>query len=77
MTWTYQSPMDSPEGIPDEWVWERLRAHRNRLIAECDWTQVADAPVDKVAWAAYRQALRDLPEVTADPRTADWPAPPA
>ncbi len=37
-----------------------VRAERNRLIAECDWTQVADSPVDKAAWATYRQELRDL-----------------
>lgn len=38
-----------------------VRAERNRLIAESDWTQLADAPVDDLAWALYRQALRDLP----------------
>jgi hypothetical protein len=37
-----------------------VRATRNSLIAECDWTQVEDSPVDKAAWATYRQELRDL-----------------
>jgi len=55
----------------------QLRAERNRLLAACDWTQAADAPVDRAAWAAYRQALRDLPANTADPRDPQWPSPPA
>jgi len=38
-----------------------LRLERNRLLKESDWTQLADAPVDKAAWATYRQELRDLP----------------
>ena len=39
----------------------QVRAQRDRLLSASDWTQVADAPVDKAAWAAYRQELRDLP----------------
>jgi hypothetical protein len=39
----------------------QVRAQRDRLLADSDWTQVLDAPVDRTAWAAYRQALRDLP----------------
>jgi hypothetical protein len=54
-----------------------LRRERDGLLAASDWTQAADAPVDAKAWAAYRQALRDLPETITDP-TADvaWPEPP-
>jgi hypothetical protein len=37
-----------------------IREQRNQLLKESDWTQVADAPVDKVVWAVYRQALRDI-----------------
>jgi len=33
--------------------------------------------LDHAAWAAYRQALRDLPANTADPRNPVWPIPPA
>ena len=39
----------------------QLRAARDHALANSDWTQVADAPVDKEAWATYRQSLRDLP----------------
>jgi aminoglycoside/choline kinase family phosphotransferase len=59
--------------ILDEWWIERMRNHRNRLLAQSDWTQVADAPVDQQAWATYRQALRDFPATwTAGPE-ADFP----
>lgn len=54
-----------------------LRSQRNALLASSDWTQAADAPVDAKAWAAYRQALRDLPATIKDPtQPVDWPTPP-
>ena len=49
------------------------REKRNALLAECDWTQVADAPVDKAAWAGYRQALRDIPDQDGFPLNVIWP----
>lgn len=77
-TWHYWSAMDTADrGVPDEWVWERLRLRRNGLLAECDFRVVADAPWDTAPWEAYRQALRDLPDNTTDPRLAVWPEPPA
>ena len=59
--------------ITDE---EKLRLHRNTLLQQSDWTQVSDAPVDQAAWAAYRQALRDLPANTSDPANPVWPSKP-
>lgn len=59
-----------------EAAWNNLRAMRNRLLSSCDWTQVPDAPVDQAAWAAYRQALRDMPSNTVDPENPNWPLPP-
>lgn len=54
-----------------------IRERRNALLAASDWTQAADAPVDAKAWAAYRQALRDLPATVKDPtQPVDWPTPP-
>jgi hypothetical protein len=50
-----------------------VRAERNTLLAACDWTQVADAPVDKAAWASYRQALRDVPSQPGFPYNVIWP----
>jgi hypothetical protein len=76
-TWHYWSPMDTAErGVPVEWVWERLRNRRNALLSACDWRMVTDAPWDLAPWEAYRQALRDLPDNTEDPRKAVWPVEP-
>lgn len=61
------------ETIPDEWLYERLRIQRDKLLVASDWTQVADAPVDKQAWAEYRQALRDLPNNWLPSETVEFP----
>jgi hypothetical protein len=37
-----------------------VRSKRNMLLTQSDWTQLADAPVDNLAWAVYRQSLRDI-----------------
>jgi hypothetical protein len=50
-----------------------VRQTRGRLLTQSDWTQVADAPVDKTAWATYRQALRDVPEQAGFPWEVTWP----
>ncbi|NLG85591.1 MAG: phage tail protein [Firmicutes bacterium] len=60
-------------------TWEDVRARRDALLRESDWTQLPDAPMDaslRAAWAQYRQALRDLPQVFLDPADVVWPAPP-
>lgn len=53
-----------------------LRAERDRRLVSSDWTQVADAPIDKTAWATYRSALRALPE-TYQGGPVEWPEAPA
>jgi len=73
-------PVDRPPPSEEEEIaeaWVRLRGRRDLLLGKTDWTQVPDAPVDQAAWATYRQALRDLPEQTEDPRDVVWPEPPA
>jgi len=57
-------------------AWDDVRVERDRLLSACDWTQVADAPVDAAAWAVYRQALRDVPQDYASPDEVVWPTPP-
>jgi hypothetical protein len=64
------------EAIPDEEKAGQVRAERNGLLTASDWTQVADAPVDKAAWATYRQALRDVTAQAGFPWTIDWPVAP-
>ena len=53
-----------------------VRDQRNTLLSNSDWTQVADAPVDKQAWATYRQALRDISTQTGFPWEIEWPTQP-
>jgi hypothetical protein len=54
-----------------------VRSDRDSKLANSDWTQVADAPVDQTAWANYRQALRDVPEQAGFPWEVIWPEQPA
>lgn len=50
-----------------------VRDERNKRLADCDWTQLADAPGDKTAWAAYRGALRGVPSQEGFPWDVTWP----
>jgi hypothetical protein len=59
-----------------EGAWNSLRDKRNSLLSSCDWTMLEDAPINKTAWAAYRMALRFLPEATQDPFNPVWPQKP-
>jgi len=52
------------------------RVHRNALLRDCDWTQIADAVLgDHTAeeWATYRQELRDLPSKYSKVSEVVWP----
>lgn len=75
-TWNYATELDEIKEIPDEWVWERLRLRRDSLLAQSDFRMVTDAPWEIEPWVAYRQALRNLPKNTKDPREAKWPVAP-
>ncbi len=55
---------------------ETVRAERDGRLAECDWTQMSDTPLDdeaRAAWATYRQALRDVPQQGGFPDAVEWP----
>ena len=59
--------------------WVHIRIKRNELLAQSDWTQLADAPLtaeQKNAWTVYRQALRDVPSSFATPEEVIWPTTP-
>jgi hypothetical protein len=57
-------------------TWEQIRSRRNNLLALSDYTQMADWPGDKEAWATYRQALRDLPQTYTNAADVVWPSKP-
>ena len=62
--------------IPDSEQAAKVREQRNQKLKDTDWTQVADSPVDKAAWATYRQALRDVPSQVGFPWDVQWPTQP-
>lgn len=63
-------------------VADLIRDRRRLLLQLSDWTQTADSPLSeakRAEWAAYRQALRDLPDDQGSVNSIDevvWPVPP-
>jgi hypothetical protein len=55
---------------------EAMRKQRTEKLKDSDWTQLADSTADKAAWAAYRQALRDVTAQAGFPWTIEWPEQP-
>lgn len=67
------------EGEPssDRQGWRWVRAVRDGMLRESDWTQLPDAPdADRDGWAVYRQALRDLTDGVESWRDVTFPVPP-
>jgi|TARA_R100000084_G_C4655411_1_gene152532 hypothetical protein len=69
-TWTIQQ-------LPEEQASANVRGKRDRLLADSDWTQLPDAPVDAAAWETYRTALRDITDQTGFPWNVTWPVAPS
>lgn len=63
--------------IPSETASLNVRAERNRLLQESDWTQGKDIS-DGIssAWATYRNQLRDVPQQEGFPYLVQWPVAP-
>ena len=63
--------------------WKQIRAKRNRLLSESDWTQGVDSPLttqQKSDWAVYRTSLRTLPEDQSSVTSysdINWPTKPS
>lgn len=58
-------------------AWLAVRAKREALIAQTDWTQLHDVPqATQQLWQPYRQALRDVTQ-QRDPHNITWPVSPA
>lgn len=77
-TWVVTDLSEAELAEVVEAQWTRVRKDRNRLLADCDWTQLTDAPVsdmEEQQWASYRQALRDI-TTQSDPFNIQWPVPP-
>ena len=55
---------------------EEIRAKRDMLLAETDWTQVTDTALTKseqAKYKEYRQKLRDIPEQPEFPYNVTFP----
>jgi hypothetical protein len=72
----YQARVSEYAAGADSRKASEVREERNTKLTATDWTQVNDAPVDKVVWATYRQALRDLPTQSGFPNQVVWPTKP-
>jgi len=53
-----------------------VREQRSAKLAESDWTQLTDAPINSALWAVYRQQLRDVPSQVGFPWEINWPTQP-
>jgi|TARA_B100000963_G_scaffold305894_1_gene280293 hypothetical protein len=64
-------------------IWPGVRALRDNLLSESDWTQLSDSPLTdskKTEWATYRQTLRDIPSSQSsvtDKSNITWPTEPS
>tara|TARA_B100000131_G_C17856221_1_gene508050 strand:+ start:341 stop:691 length:351 start_codon:yes stop_codon:yes gene_type:complete len=79
--WTFSEGNFTP---PDTSIksqdWDKLRSYRDVLLGRSDWSQGVDSPLSsskKKEWQTYRQALRDIPANTTDPRDPTWPTKPS
>ncbi len=69
---------DEPR-LTEKSKWMLIRQKRNQLLAESDWTQMLDVPLDdadREAWRQYRQALRDIPQRFERADDVVWPSKP-
>lgn len=54
---------------------DAIRNQRNRLLSDTDWMALSDNTMTE-AWAAYRQALRDITAQAGFPYSVTWPTKP-
>ena len=70
----------APEGNENAYYIDQMRAWRDDLLRQSDWTQMSDSPLSdskKQEWATYRQALRDFPSDWVPSDTANFPDQPS
>jgi Phage tail assembly chaperone protein len=67
---------DETKAAKDAEQAKSMRDQRNQKLSDSDWTQLADSPENKAAWATYRQALRDVPTQAGFPWEVQWPQQP-
>lgn len=73
MTFTFNPTF--PDATNDQ-KWEQIKLWRDSELAATDWTMLSDTPTDKVAWANYRQEVRDVTNQGGDADDAIIPTRP-
>jgi hypothetical protein len=70
---------NTAEAVDNTLTWDDIRATRDQILRDTDWTMTSGATVDQAQWAAYRQNLRDLPQTYKDKTPDDvvWPTQPS
>jgi hypothetical protein len=63
---------------PEIWDegWRPIIIRRNELLLQSDWTQLQDTVLtndEKIAWAEYRQNLRNIPQDFSNPQEVVFP----
>jgi len=75
LEWSKTNTVEEPDGL----TWDDIRAKRDSILKDTDWTMTTGASVDQAQWAAYRQNIRDIPQ-TYSGKTPDdvvWPTQPS
>lgn len=67
--WVSREPSTEESDIKSN----QMRLQRNGLLTSSDWTQTLDVPVNREAWALYRQQLRDITTQPGFPWDISWP----
>ena len=77
LAWVAQG--NTAEDVDDTLTWDDIRATRDQILKDTDWTMTTGATVDQAQWAAYRQVIRDIPQTYKDKTPDDvvWPTQPS
>jgi Fe-S-cluster formation regulator IscX/YfhJ len=67
---------EKADEVPAAYLIERIKIWRDAELVATDFTQLPDVKVDKVAFAKYRQELRNLSSQDDDPRQWVFPVKP-
>jgi len=75
LEWAKTNTAEAADGL----TWDDIRAKRDGILIDTDWTMTTGATVDQAQWAAYRQNIRDIPQTYKDKTPADvvWPTQPS
>ena len=75
LEWAKTNTAEEPDGL----TWNDIRAKRDGILKDTDWTMITGATVDQAQWAAYRQVIRDIPQTYKDKTPDDvvWPTQPS